>query len=135
MQKWETYIKFYLKPIPRIDPTDFDLYQKISDDLLTAWKSCNLNKTFKIHWLTRHAPDFVKRNRFSIGFITEQGIEALHSIWKTYDARYHSVERVLAVLRWNRLHIDNKKSEKKFKNPGKYKKNPGELSSSRSSKK
>ena len=74
--------------------------------------------------MTKHAPEFVRRNKFSIGYITEQGIEALHAIWTSYDLRYNSTLRVAAVLRWNRLHMDNKKRVKKFKNKGKYKKSP-----------
>ena len=109
-----------MKPIPRIATYELENYENAASELLSAWKDCKLNKTFKIHWLTRHAPEFVKRNRFSIGFITEQGIESLHSIWTSYDKRYSSVDRVKAVLRWNRLHLDNKKLLKKFKNPGKY---------------
>ena len=131
LQDWSKYIELYLRPIPKIADSDLDSYQVAADNLLVAWKKCELNKTFKIHWLTRHGPEFVRRNKFSIGFITEQGIEALHSIWTTYDKRYAAVDRVLAVLRWNRLHIDNKKLVKKFKNPGKYTKNPAKDSSTR----
>ena len=72
----------------------------------------------------------MKRNKFSIGNITEQDIESLYAIWTTYYNRYNingfnnNVPRVMAILRWNRLHLDNKKRIKKFKKPGQYKKSP-----------
>ena len=113
---WEKFIALYLRPIARIDEKDFKEYDTCAKDLLANWKACDLSKTFKIHWMTKHAPSFIKRNKFSIGYITEQGIEALHSIWTIYDSRYNSTARVAAILRWNRLHICNKKRQKKFKN-------------------
>ena len=124
LKSWEHFIDLYLRPIARIAESELGTYDKAASTLLSCWKKCSLSKTFKIHWMTRHAPEFVRRNLFSIGYITEQGIEALHAIWTLYDKRYNSTLRVAAVLRWNRLHLDNSKRFKKFKKPGAYKKSP-----------
>ena len=96
-----------MHPIGSVAQSEFKKYDDLAADLLSHWKKCGLSKTYKIHWATVHAPEFVRRNGMAIGFITEQGIESLHAVWAKYDDWYKSNDRILAVLRWNRLHIDN----------------------------
>ena len=107
LKSFQKFTTHYLKPVAPIKESDFDFYDELAADLLSKWQAVYPhNKTFKIHYAVRHAPEFVRKHRMSIGYLSEQACESMHSIMKVYDKRYSANERVLAVLRWNRLHMD-----------------------------